>query len=507
MSRTPLLLLSLLCASLLAESRPNIVFILADDLGYGEVGYNGQKIIRTPNVDRLAREGMILTRHYCGNAVCSPSRTVLMTGRNPGHATTRDNIDVGDQEQFPLPAGITTLPATLKSAGYATAAFGKWGMGSFESTGSPLKQGFDHFLGITSQWVAHSHYPPFIQDDGKKIPLDNGPTGTPGHANFPADADPKDPKAFAPYIGKDFSSDRTIAGAEAFIAENKGRPFFLYYASPLPHVSLQVPAEELKQYEGVITEAAPYVPVRGGYVPNRTPRATYAAMISRLDKEVGRVLAALEKAGIADNTIIVFSGDNGATHDAGGVDTKYFNSAGGLKGLKGSLHEGGVREPTVVRWPAGIKAGTRSHRISGFEDWLLTFAELAGVKLERGADIASESLVPALKGTDAPRRAPLYREFPGYGSQQAIWDGKWKAIRTDMAKAIQAKAPVVTQLYDLDTDPNETTDLAAKFPEVVKELEAKMAAARVPNSDFPLIGVDPTPANFGKGKKKAAAKK
>ncbi|NBS05527.1 MAG: N-acetylgalactosamine-6-sulfatase [Verrucomicrobia bacterium] len=446
MSRHPLLLLILWSACLFGESRPNIVFILADDLGYGEVGYNGQKIIRTPNVDRLAREGMIFTRHYCGNAVCSPSRTVLMTGRNPGHATTRDNRDVGDQEQFPLPAGITTLPA------------------------------FDHFLGITSQWVAHSHYPPFIQDDGKKIPLDNGPGGTPGHANFPADADPKDPKAFAAYIGKDFSSDHTIAGAEAFIADNKGKPFFLYYASPLPHVSLQVPAEELKQYDGVITEDAPYVPTKGGYVPNRTPR------------------------------IIVFSGDNGATHDAGGVDTKYFNSVGDLKGLKGSLHEGGVREPTVVRWPAGIKAGSRSNRISGFEDWLATFAELAGAKLERDADMSSESLVPALKGTDAPRAQPLYREFPGYGSQQAIWDGKWKAIRTDMAKTVKAKGQIHTELYDLDADPNETTDLADKFPDILKGLETKMSAARVPDSNFPLIGVDPTPANTGKGKKKAAAK-
>mgnify|MGYP006281429567 CR=1 FL=1 len=506
MSRTPLLLLTLLCAGLFADSRPNIVFILADDLGYGEVGYNGQKIIRTPNVDRLAREGMVLTRHYAGNAVCSPSRTVLMTGYNPGRATTRDNRDVGNQEQFPLPAGVLTLPAMLKQAGYATAAFGKWGMGSFESTGNPLKQGFDHFLGITSQWVAHSHYPPFIQKDGEKVPLDNGPTGVPGHANFPADADPKDPKAFAPYIGKDFSSDRTIAGAEAFIAANKDKPFFLYYASPLPHVSLQVPAEELKQYDGVIKEDAPYVPTKGGYVPNRTPRTTYAAMISRLDKEVGRILAALEKAGVADNTLIVFSGDNGATHDAGGVDTKYFNSAGGLRGLKGSLHEGGVREPTVVRWPAGIKPGTRSARISGFEDWLATFAELAGSKLQRPADLASESLVPALKGTDAPRTRPLYREFPGYGAQQAIWDGKWKAIRTDMAKAVKAGEKVVTQLYDLDADPNETTDLAAKFPEVVKELEAKMTAARTPNPDFPLPGVDPLPANAGKGKKKAAKK-
>ena len=505
MSRYPWMLLMLCSAGLFAESRPNIVFILADDLGYGEVGYNGQKIIRTPNVDRLAREGMILTRHYCGNAVCAPSRTVLMTGMNPGHAPVRDNMDVGEGEQTPLPAGITTLPATLRQAGYTTAAFGKWGMGGFDSTGNPLKQGFDHFLGLTSQRVAHSHYPAFIWDDGKRIALDNGPKGVPGHAKFPEGADPKDPAAYAAFIGKDFSSDRTIAGAEAFIALHpKDKPFFLYYASPLPHVSLQIPADDLKVYDGVITEAAPYLPNKSGYVPNRTPRATYAAMITRLDKEVGRILAALEKAGVADNTIIVFSGDNGATHDAGGVDTGYFNSAGGLKGLKGSLHEGGVREPTVVRWPAGIKAGSRSNRISGFEDWLLTFAELAGVRMEPSANMSSESLVRALKGTDTPRAAPLYREFPGYGSQQAIWDGKWKAIRTDMAKAVKAQTPIHIELYDLDADPNEATDLADKFPEVVKELEAKMAAARVPDPHFPLIGVDPTPTNAGKGKKKAA---
>lgn len=506
MSRAPLLLLSLFCASLCAESRPNIVFILADDLGYGEVGFNGQRIIRTPNVDRLAREGMILTRHYCGSPVCAPSRTVLMTGRNPGHATARDNGDVGDREQFPLPAGITTLPALLKSAGYATGAFGKWGMGGFDSTGNPLKQGFDRFLGVTSQWVAHSHYPPFIQDDGVKIPLDNGPEGVPGHGVFPADADPQDPRAYAPFIGKDFLSERTIVGAEAFIAKHKARPFFLYYASPLPHVALQVPPEELTQYAGVITEVAPYAPRKGGYSPNRTPRTTYAAMISRLDREVGRILTALEQAGVADNTLIVFTGDNGATHDAGGADTKYFASSGGLRGAKGSLHEGGLREPTVVRWPTGIKAGTRSHRISGFEDWLATFTEMAGVEYARDAGIGSESLLPALKGVDAPRTAPLYREFPGYGSQQAIWDGKWKAIRTEMAKAARAKAPIVTQLYDLEADPNETTDLAAKFPDIVKGLEAKMTAARVPNADFPLIGVDATPANAGKGKKQGAGK-
>ena len=506
MSFAPLLLLALLATALNAETRPNIVFILADDLGYGEVGFNGQKIIRTPNVDRLAREGMVLTRHYCGNAVCAPSRTVLMTGRHPGQAPTRDNRDAEDREQTPLPAGITTLPALLRSAGYATGAFGKWGMGGFDSTGNPLKQGFDRFLGVTSQSMAHSHYPAFIWDDGRKVPLDNGPDGVPGHAVFPADADPQDPKAYAAFIGKDFLGDRTIAGAEAFIAAHKDKPFFLYYASPLPHVALQVPAEELKPYEGVITEAAPYAPRRGGYSPNRTPRTTYAAMISRLDKEVGRIVAALDKAGVADNTLIVFTGDNGATHDAGGVDTRYFASSGGLRGAKGSLHEGGVREPTVVRWPATIKPGTRSNRISGFEDWLPTFIELAGSKPELAPEISRESLVATLRGAEAARGVPLYREFPGYGGQQAVWDGKWKAIRTDMTKSAMAGSTPVTQLYDLETDPNETTDLAAKHPEVVKALEAKMAASRIPHAEFPLPGVDPMPDGFAKAKKKAAKK-
>jgi arylsulfatase len=222
-------------------------------------------------------------------------------------------------------------------------------------------------------------------------------------------------------------------------------------------------------------------------------------MITRLDKDVGRIVAALEKAGVADNTIIVFTGDNGATHDVGGVDTKFFASAGGLRGLKGSLHEGGVREPTVVRWPAAIKPGRRSDLTSGFEDWLRTFADLAGIK--PSGPTTGESLVPTLKGEPQTRVHPLYREFPGYGHQQAIWDGKWKAIRTDMLKQLNQTRQVATQLYDLEADPAESNDLAAKFPEVVKELEAKMAAARQPHPKFPVAGLDPLPE--GKAKKKA----
>ena len=507
MRRLPtLLLLALASFAFAAESRPNIIFILADDLGYGEVGFMGQKKILTPNLDRLAQEGLVLTRHYCGSPVCAPSRSVLMTGLNPGRAPVRDNLDVGKGEQIPLPTGITTLPNVLRQAGYATGAFGKWGLGGYDSTGRPDVQGFDKFLGLTSQWVAHSHYPAAIWEDGKEVPLDNGEKGVPGHGGFPTGADPQDPKAYAAFTGNDFAPDRFIAGAEKFIAANAQRPFFLYFASPLPHVSLQLPAEDLKPYEGKWPEDKPFAPAaKGSYVPNRTPLATYAAMITRLDKDVGRLMAALEKAGIAGNTLIVFTGDNGATHDVGGVNTKFFNSAGGLRGLKGSLHEGGVREPTVLRWPAKVAAGTRSDRLSGFEDWLATFAELAQAKVTTTQ--SGESLVPTLLGSKEARRTPLYREFPGYGEQQAIWEGKWKAIRTEMGKQMTTAGKVTTQLYDLEADPAESNDLAAKFPEVVKDLEAKMAANHVPDERFPLAGVDAESGPQAKAKAKAAAKK
>jgi arylsulfatase A-like enzyme len=503
MSRLPRLLPALLLALWLpAADRPNIVFILADDLGYAEVGFNGQQKILTPHVDRLAREGLVLSRHYSGNAVCAPSRSVLMTGFSPGHAHARDNRDIGDREQTPLPADAVTVARTLKDAGYATGAFGKWGLGGFNSTGNPMKQGFDRFLGLTSQWIAHSQYPKAIWDDGREVQLDNGPEGTPGHARFPEGADPRDPAAYAPFIGKDFLGDRMIRGAEEFIARHAKAPFFLYYASTLPHVSLQVPEADLRKYDGKFPEDPPFTPANpGSYVPNRTPRATYAAMITRLDTEVGRIIAALEKAGVADDTLIVFSADNGATHDVGGVETKFFRSVGDLRGLKGSLHEGGVRMPTVVRWPKSCPPGRRSARISGFEDWHVTFAEAAGARAPAKHD--GESLLPAIRGQDTPRTGPLYREFAGYGAQQAIWDGRWKAVRTDMLKAARAGQPVTTQLYDLDADPNETTDLAAKFPDVVKSLEAKMSASRVPNPDFPLPGIDPLPPE----KPKKAAKK
>ena len=477
-----------------AKPQPNLVFILADDLGYGEVGFNGQKKIRTPHLDRLAQNGLVFSRHYSGNAVCAPSRAVLMTGQHPGHAPVRDNRNASAGEQTPLSPSTQTLASLLRSAGYTTGLFGKWGLGSVDSSGSPLHQGFTRFLGLTSQNLAHSHYPAFLWNQDQRLPLQNGEQGVPGHAAFPAGADPKDPSAYQTFTGRDFSSDHFIAGAETFIAQSaqKGSPFFLYYASPLPHVSLQIPAADLKPYVDQFPDDPPFAPSNpGSYVPNRTPKATYAAMITRLDTEVGRIVAALEKAGIAENTLLVFSSDNGPTHDVGGVNTGFFQSAGPLRGLKGSLHEGGVREPTVAYWPGTISKGQRSPILSGFEDWMPTFAELAQRPLPPNCD--GESLVPTLHGQNQTRRSPLYREFPGYGHQQALWEGRWKAIRTEMLRTVKRSAQPVTQLYDLDADPSESKDLASQFPEVVRDLESKMAAAHTPHPEFPLAGLDPLP--------------
>lgn len=471
-------------------SKPNIVFILADDLGYGEAGFNGQKKIATPNLDRMAREGMVFTHHYAGNAVCAPSRAVLMTGRNPGHAVIRDNRDADGIDQMPLPADTPTIATQLKLQGYATGAFGKWGLGSMESSGSPLKQGFDHFVGITSQRHAHSHYPAFIWKNHARFVLRNGESGVPGHAAFPPGRRTDDPAAYTEFTGNDFCSDHFIAGAEGFIANHATAPFFLYYASPLPHVSLQVPEEDLKPYQDSFPEDPPFAPTNpSSYVPNRTPRATYAAMITRLDAEVGRILKALRNAGVERNTLVIFSSDNGPTHNVGGVDTAFFHSAAGLRGLKGSLYEGGVREPTVAYWPGVTPGGVRSKMISGFEDWLPTFAELGGGKLASPHE--GESLVPTLQGRDQHRQSSLYREFTGYGHQQSIREGKWKAIRTNMLKAAQENRPPVTELYDMESDPGEERDVAGQFPDMLKTLEEKMTRARVPARDFPLAGADP----------------
>ncbi|MGE5193524.1 MAG: arylsulfatase, partial [Deltaproteobacteria bacterium] len=377
--------------------RPNIVFLLCDDLGYGDVGCFGQKKIRTPNVDRLAAEGMRLTVHYSGNAVCAPSRCTLMTGKHPGHAFIRSNRQYrpGSEGQWPVPADEVMLPKILKDLGYTTGAFGKWGLGAPDTTGEPLRQGIDRFFGYNCQGVAHNFYPTYLWDNAKRRELKNPPFTA--HQKLPPGADPNAPESYAQYSGRDYAPDLINEQARQFLRDHKDRPFFLYYPTTVPHLALQVPDDSLREYLGTFPEE-PYVGGRG-YLPQRTPHAAYAAMITRLDREIGRLIDLVEELGLTERTIFVFTSDNGPLYDRyGGTDTDFFLSAGDFRGRKGSLYEGGIRVPCIVRWKGNIAPGTKSNRVTGFEDWLPTLLELIGAKDRTPAGIDGVSFAPTLTG-------------------------------------------------------------------------------------------------------------
>lgn len=469
---------------------PNLVFILADDLGYGEVGCYGQQKIRTPNLDRMAAEGLRFTRHYSGNAVCAPSRCVLMTGRHPGHAFIRDNREAGKGEgQVDIPADTVTLARLLKTGGYATGAYGKWGLGTPDGTGNPLSQGFDHFFGYICQGHAHSLYPSFLRDDGREFPLKNEPP-VPGHMKMPPGADPNDPGVYAAFKGADYAPDRIHEKAIAFLRANKDRPFFFYYPNVIPHLALMVPDAGVKAYEGKLGDDPPYTGDKG-YTPHRTPHAAYAAFITHLDTQVGEVLTTLRELGLDKDTLVVFTSDNGPTHDVGGVDAVFFDSAGGLRGRKGSLYEGGIRVPCIARWPGKIPAGKATDFVSGFEDWMPTFLDVTGAAKDIPAGTDGVSLLPTLLGRSQPARSFLYREFAGYGGQQAVWQGSWKAVRQALQpKGKKAPGAPVTELYNLASDPAEASDVAARNPEVLAQLEALMKAQHTPSAEFPIRAID-----------------
>ena len=462
---------------------PNIVFILADDLGYGDLGCFGSTKIRTTNVDRLAANGMRLTRHYSGNAVCAPSRCVLMTGLHPGHAFIRNNLAVGDEGQYPIPAGTKTLARRLHDAGYVCGAFGKWGLGGPYSEGRPLQQGIDRFFGYNCQGFAHNFYPATLWDNETVIPLNNPKFAA--HQQLPATADPEDPESYRPYRGQDYSADIIHAQALKFMRENRTRPFFLYVPTTIPHLSLQVPGDSLLEYVGKL-EDAPYKGDRG-YLPQQFPHACYAAMVSRLDRHVGEIVLELQALGLAENTIIIFSSDNGPENKrAGGSDSEFFNSSGGLTGRKGSLQEGGIRVPGIVCWPGKIPAGTVSNRITGFEDWTPTLFDLAGVSLFDRRELDGISFAETLFGKRQVARRFLYREFV---RQQAVWSGQWKAIRNHLAKT---NDPLIlkTELYDLNADPTESQDVAAKHPQEVARLEQIMRDEHRRSEVFSILTLD-----------------
>ncbi|MEZ6063734.1 MAG: arylsulfatase [Planctomycetaceae bacterium] len=468
---------------------PNIVFILADDLGYRELGCFGQKLIKTPNLDRLASQGMKLTQHYCGNAVCAPSRCVLMTGKHPGHAFVRDNRSTPPEGQQPIPDSEITLGELMQARGYKTGVFGKWGLGGPDSSGVPLNQGFDRFFGYLCQAHAHSYYPSFLRVDNGSIELQNNPP-IPGHAGLAEGADPNDPRSYDPFKGTDYAPDRINAQVLDFIRSHSDEPFFCYYPTVIPHVALHVPDEELQPYLILGWNDPPFTRANGGYTPHFTPRAAYAAMISRLDRYVGNVLNLLEELDLADNTLVVFSSDNGTTHLDQEVDYTFFESVGELRGLKGSLYEGGIRVPTIVRWPGRVAAGSESSRISGFEDWLPTILESVDAADTVPADCDGISLLPTLLGQEQPERPFLYREFAGYGGQQIVRVGNWKAVRQNLNRRNQQDATVRTELYNIAEDIGEQHDVARQHPDVVARLEQTMAEQHVPSDLFPLKLID-----------------
>jgi arylsulfatase A len=468
--------------------QPNIIFILGDDLGYSELGCYGQQKIRTPNIDRLAAEGMRFAQHYSGNAVCAPSRCVLMTGMHPGHAFIRDNREVQPEGQWPIPSGTVTLAALLKSKGYRTGAFGKWGLGGPGSSGDPLRQGVDRFYGYNCQRVAHNYYPTHLWDDDRRVRLKNPEFSA--HQRLPQNAILSDPASYVAYAGTEYAPDLITEQALRFIRENTGHPFFLYYPTTVPHLALQVPADSLREYLGRWDDP-PYTGMNG-YLPQFAPRAAYAAMITRMDREVGRMVSLVRELGLEEDTIFVVSSDNGPTYDRiGGSDSEFFRSAGSFRGLKGSLYEGGNRVPCIVRWSGRIASGTASDRVTGFEDWMPTLLELAGFPKAAPNDIDGVSFAPTLLGGRQDARSFLYREFPGYGGQQYVRIGNWKGVRQNLnPDAGDAKPNMHIELYNLQDDPSETRDLSGERPDVVARIAKIMREQHTASKDFPFPALD-----------------
>ncbi|XOV94796.1 MAG: arylsulfatase [Bacteroidota bacterium] len=467
------------------EVKPNIVLIFADDLGYGELGCYGQKLIETPNLDSLARKGMRFTQFYTGSPVCAPSRCVLLTGLHTGHAFVRGNDEMAEkgdvwdyakavndpnlEGQRPLPDSVFTMGDLLQNAGYKTAIVGKWGLGGPTSESIPNTQGFDFFYGYNCQRQAHNLYPMHLWKNKEKDLLDNELV-RPG-TMLDSAADPYDLKSYSKYIQHDYAPERMQDETLQFIERNKENPFFLYYATPLTHVPLQVPQEYIDYYVKKFGDEQPYTG-GNGYFPNRYPHAAYAAMVSYLDSQVGEIVQKLKNLGIYENTLIMFTSDNGPTFN-GGTDSPFFESGGPFRSERGwgkaFVHEGGIRAPFIAAWDGKIKPGTTSDLISATWDLMPTFAELSGGTIEGKTD--GISLVPELLGEgDQPRHEFLYWEFPSYGGQQAVRMGNWKGIRKNLILLNDKDV----KLFNLENDPAESTDVAGQNQEIVNQISRIM---------------------------------
>ena len=477
-------MLNYACDFNIEPQRPNIIYILADDLGYGEIGVFGQKLIETPNIDNLAKSGMIFTDHYSGAPVCAPARSVLLTGNHSGNTHIRANGEWSErgnvwsfkamledpylEGQRPLLDSITTVAQVLHDNGYKTGMVGKWGLGAPLTNSIPNKKGFDFFYGYNCQRQAHTYYPTHLWKNETRDLLDNyivtKQEGLDG-------LDPNEPESYSKYNQNDYAPTLMHKEALNFISRNQSAPFFLYYASPIPHLPLQAPKKWVNYYQKKFGKEIPYT--GKSYYPNKTPRATYAAMISYLDEQVGELIEKLKEINQYENTLIIFTSDNGPSW-VDHVDYKFFNSTGKFvnsrRTMKGSVSEGGIRVPMIASWPNKIKAGSKSNHISAFYDFFETACDVAGIDNEIQTD--GVSFYPEMIGGVQAKHDYLYWEYPASGGLQAIRMGKWKGVKNNLFKN-----PSKLKLFDLSYDEKELNDVSSKNPEIVKELEQKLKEA------------------------------
>jgi len=457
-------ILSLFLFSFFSQSikaqRPNIIFILADDLGYGDIGCYGQQKIATPNIDRLAKMGVKFTQFYSGSTVCAPARCSFLSGMTTGHGAIRGNKLVPPEGQVPLPDSVVTIAMLLKNTGYTTAAFGKWSMGFVNTSGDPQKKGFDEFYGYNCQTLAHNYYPDHLWHNHDRIDLSG---------NLKSDSV--------------YSADLIHEQAMKFLNAKHDAPFFLYLAYTLPHADVIAPHDEVYDlYVKKFNEQ----PVAQKTNDNEAhhfdpyPHAAFAAMVSRLDRFVGEIMNAVKEKGIEKNTLIIFTSDNGP-HKENGGDPVFFNSSGGLRGIKRDLYEGGIRVPFIAYQKGVTKEGAINTMPCALWDMFPTFLQLANVSSAKQTD--GISLVSALKGQKQNQHAYLYWELHESGGKQAVRFKDWKGVKLN----VSSKADSPIELYDLKTDPRERNNIALKHPEVVKQMEAIMKEAYVPNKDWPLM--------------------
>ncbi len=451
------------------NNHPNIIYILADDLGYGDLSCYGQKNFSTPNIDKLASQGMLFTNHYSGSTVCAPSRSVLMTGLHSGHTFIRGNSEIQPEGQYPLPDSLLTLPKILQKDGYITGAFGKWGLGFPGSEGDPMNQGFDTFFGYNCQRMGHHYYPIHLWSNFDSIPLTENYNG-----------------AKVSY-GPELIQEKTLQ----FIEDNANKPFFLFVPSIIPHAELVAPESIMQKYRGKFLPELSYEGTddgpkfrKGPYQSQTECHAAFVAMIEILDNQVGEIIQKVEELGLTENTIIIFSSDNGP-HVEGGADPDYFDSNGPLKGYKRDLYEGGIRVPMIVKWPNVVAPNSKSEHISAFWDFLPTIAEIRNIEIPTNLD--GISFLPVLKGESASQKEHdfLYWEFHEMGGRIAVRKGDWKAVKYDVFK--NANGPI--ELYNLKNDIGEQNNIADLYPDVVKDMEAILENARTPSDIF----------TFGKG--------